>query len=102
MRLARYLLRAPIAVDRIDYDWEKGVVNYRTDKFGIQEIDVLDFIARLAIQVPDPYERLLVYYGIYSNASRLRKQISVEEAGKAQKEAREKLQSNPPHWQVES
>ncbi len=63
MRLARYLLRAPIALDRINYERDKGIVKYRTDKFGILEIDVLDFIARLAVQVPDPWERLLVYFG---------------------------------------
>ena len=86
MRLARYLLRAPIAVDRIDYDRDKGVVKYKTDKFGVLESDVLNLIARLAMQVPDPFERLLVYYGISSNASALRKQVPGEENENEKKE----------------
>ncbi len=97
MRLARYLLRAPIALDRINYERDKGIVKYRTDKFGILEIDVLDFIARLAVQVPDPWERLFVYFGIYSNASGLRKQVPVEEKGKGQDESQEKTAEQPTH-----
>jgi len=97
MRLARYLLRAPIALDRIDYDRDKGIVNYHTDKFGVLEIDVLDFIARLSVQVPDPYERLLVYYGLYSNASALRKQIPVEEGKKEEEESLEDSSDKPKH-----
>jgi len=34
---------------------------------------VLDFIARLSVQIPDPHERIVLYYGLYSNASRQRR-----------------------------
>ncbi len=79
------------------YDRDNGIVNYSTDKFGVLKIDVLDFIARLSVQVPNPYERLLVYYGIYSNASGLRKQVPVEEKGKGQDESQEKTAEQPTH-----
>jgi len=97
MRLGRYLLRAPIALERMDYDRDRGMVTYRTDKFGTVEIEVLDFIARLAVQVPDPYERLVVYYGIYCNSSSLRKQVPVEENLKGESEDERDHQEQPNH-----
>jgi hypothetical protein len=36
---------------------------------GPLELDVLDFIARLSAHIPESYERLVLYYGLYSNAS---------------------------------
>jgi hypothetical protein len=95
MRIGRYLLRAPIALERMDYDRDRGMVTYRTDKFGIMEIEVLDFIARLAVQVPDPYERLVVYYGIYCNSSSLRKQVPVEENQSGESEEGKEEQEQP-------
>ena len=49
----------------------------------------------MAIQVPDPYERLLVYYGLYSNASSLRKQIPVEENVNEGEECLEETSDKP-------
>jgi len=83
-----------VYLDRIGYERDKGIVNYSTDKFSVLEFDILDFIARLSVQVPDPYERLLDYYGIYSNASVRRKQIpgetSESEKKKSQVESSDK------------
>ncbi len=72
MRLARYLLRAPVSLNRMELDAENGVIRYRTDKAGTLTIDVLDFIARLTVQIPDRHQRLVSYFGVYSNASALR------------------------------
>jgi len=36
-------------------------------------LDVLDFIARLSAHIPEPHERFVHYYGLYSNASRQRR-----------------------------
>lgn len=73
-RVARYMLRAPLMLSRISYDRDRATV--RVDPHGSRarettELDVLDFIARLTVQIPDSHERLVHYYGPYSNASRL-------------------------------
>ena len=80
-RVARYMLRAPLMLSRIAYDRERATV--RVDPHGSRareatELDVLDFIARLTVQVPGPHERLVHYYGPYSNASRLRSAAKTE------------------------
>lgn len=68
-------------LSRIAYDRERATVCI--DPHGSRareatELDVLDFIARLAVQVPGPHERLVHYYGPYSNASRLRSVTKTE------------------------
>jgi hypothetical protein len=66
------MLRAPVVMARIPYDRDHATV--RIDPHGPQsegpiELDVLDFIARLSVHIPEPHERLVLYYGLYSNAS---------------------------------
>ena len=60
----------------ISYDRDRATV--RIDPHGPHsegpiELDVLDFIARLTVHIPEPHERLVLYYGLYSNASRQRR-----------------------------
>ena len=64
--VARHMLRAPLMLSRIAYDRERATV--RVDSHGLRtreaaELDALDFIARLAVQVPAPHERLVRCYG---------------------------------------
>ena len=80
-RVARYMFRAPLMLSRIAYDRDRATV--RIDPHGSRarettELDVLDFIARLAVQIPDPHERLVHYYGPYSNASHQRPVTKVD------------------------
>ena len=75
-RVARYMLRAPVILSRISYDREQQTVRIgpqRSRGGGPAVLDVLDFVARLTVQIPDPHERLVLYYGPYSNASRQRR-----------------------------
>ena len=63
-------------MSRISYDRTHATV--RIDPHGPHsegpiELDVLDFIARLSVHIPEPHERLVLYYGLYSNASRQRR-----------------------------
>jgi hypothetical protein len=63
-------------MSRISYDRDHATV--RIDPHGPHsegpiDLDVLDFIARLTVQIPEAHERLVHYYGIYSNASRQRR-----------------------------
>jgi hypothetical protein len=76
-RLGRYLLRAPVTLNRVDYDRCGQLVTVDTDDGQGLELDVLDFVARLVVQIPDKFERLQVYCGgaafrVYANASKLR------------------------------
>ena len=75
-RVARYMLRASVVVSRISYDRTRAMV--RIDPHGPHsegplDLDVLDFIARLSVHIPEPHERLVLYYGLYSNASKQRR-----------------------------
>ncbi len=48
------------------------MVNLKTHDGKCEQLDVLDFIARLVVQIPDKRARLHVYYGVYANSSKLR------------------------------
>ena len=70
------MLRAPVVMARISYDRTRATV--RIDPHGPHsedplDLDVLDFIARLTVQIPEAHERLVLYYGLYSNASKQRR-----------------------------
>jgi len=61
-RVARYMLRASVVMSRISYDRDHATV--RIDprdphSEGPIELDVLDFIARLSVHIPEPHERLM-------------------------------------------
>ncbi len=75
--LARYLLRAPVSLERLWYNPEAGTVTIRP-LVGEGDIPVemgaLEFIARLITHIPDTHERQVVYYGAYANASGVRLQ----------------------------
>ena len=65
-----------MVLSRISYDREGQEVRIksRSSQRGDEVVlDILDFIARLSVQVPDPHERLVLYFGLYSNASRQRR-----------------------------
>ena len=78
-RLARYIMRPPISLDRVEWGGE-GVVHYRA-KGGhdgrslpagdaAEAFDPAEFIARVIMHIPEPRRHLVRYYGWYSNVSR--------------------------------
>ena len=77
-RLARYIMRPPLSLERMR--WTEGAreVAYtlkpKEGQPGAQEhLDPLDFLARLLAHVPEPKLHLAHYYGWYSNVSRGRR-----------------------------
>ena len=75
--VARYLLRAPVSLERLWYNPEAGTVTIRplTEQGDSPvEMDALEFIARLITHIPDAHERQVVYYGAYANASGIQRQ----------------------------
>ncbi len=88
-RLAHYMLRCPLSLERMIRVTGQGTVIYRAEKkacrhfpkpaspdlFGgvrrnFQVFDPLDFIAELTQHIPEPRMHLVRYFGWYSNKSR--------------------------------
>jgi hypothetical protein len=78
-RLARYVMRPPISLERLEWDGV-GEVEYRGKKGhdgghaaepgAADGLDPLEFLARVLMHVPEPRRHLVRYYGWYSNATR--------------------------------
>jgi len=80
-RLAEYLLRPPMAESRmIGYDKKEGKVyfhargakNWKTGRRAriVGRMDSAEFVARLLAQTPPKGQKLVNYYGLYSNKVR--------------------------------
>jgi len=77
-RLARYIMRPPISLERMSWDGV-GEVRYRRkrghESSGLNEreveaFDPREFLARVIMHIPEPRRHLVRYYGWYSNVSR--------------------------------
>jgi len=77
-RLARYILRPPVSLERLHWEEGSDQVAYtrkaRNGRPGATErIDALDFLARLIAFIPEPRQHTVFYYGWLSNVSRGRR-----------------------------
>jgi hypothetical protein len=78
--MLRYGTRAPIAGSRLSID-EEGQVVYRLAKpWGITGATTLrlkptDFLRRLAMLIPPPYQNLIRYFGVFASRSKLRPRL---------------------------
>ena len=92
-RLARYLARPPVSLERMEWDREKGEVLYRTGRGHAEErggeeersddverIDELEFLARVVTQLPEPRKHSIRYYGYYAAVVRARRRQANAEA----------------------
>ena len=79
--LAEYIIRAPVAESRIvEYNRDRAevTIEYRkrdasgnkTKRMDRETMNVLDFIARFIQHIPEVYQQMVRYYGVYSNRSR--------------------------------
>ena len=78
-RLARYIMRPPISLERMCWDGggevlyrPKGGHDCRTRQPGdpTEAFDPAEFLARVIMHIPEPRCHLVRYYGAYSNVSR--------------------------------
>ncbi len=74
-RLAEYLLRAPLALDKMHWNPATRTVLYRSarswhTKRNYEIFAGADFIAALAEHIPEKSNQLIRYYGRYSNKCR--------------------------------
>jgi hypothetical protein len=78
-RLARYLLRAPVSLERLAFDAEAGLASYRCrpgrEPFTGETVgcDPSELLARVLIHIPEPRRHLVRYYGAYSSVVRARR-----------------------------
>jgi hypothetical protein len=83
-RMARYILRPPLSLERMQYsDGADKVVYARKGSNGrpgsVERFDALDFLARVIAHIPPPRIHLIRYLGHYSNVSRGRRRKEKEE-----------------------
>ena len=88
-RLARYIMRPPVSLERMAWDGE-GEVRYRR-KGGhedpalrldpVETFDPAEFLARVIMHIPEPRRHLVRYYGWYSNVSRGKRRKADAELG---------------------
>ncbi len=75
MKLAGYMLRAPMALEKMTYDAPTGTVIYRSKmhaglKRNFQLLPGAEWLELLCRHIPDRYEHLVRYVGWYSNRAR--------------------------------
>ncbi len=75
--LARYLMRSPLSLTRMQFAPDPGEVIYarknghdRAEGQGEERVDAMEFIARVLVQIPEPRRHSARYYGHYSCAAR--------------------------------
>ncbi len=74
-KLAGYMLRAPMSLEKMRYDAETGSVIYRSKmhlglKRNFQVMPGAQWLELLCRHIPDRYEHLVRYVGWYSNRAR--------------------------------
>ena len=74
-KLAGYMLRAPMSLQKMVYDATSGTVIYRSKmhaglKRNFQVMSGAEWLALLCRHIPDRYEHLVRYVGWYSNRAR--------------------------------
>ena len=79
-RLARYLLRAPVSLERLRVGEDAGSLAYagrrRSTHRGTGDeavLDPLDFLARVVMHIPEPRRHVIRYFGAYSSVVRARR-----------------------------
>ncbi len=77
-RLVRYLMRAPVSQERLEFDPDLAQVRLRP-KAGaddgrteneVERLDPHEVVARVIAQIPEPRKHLIHSYGHYANAAR--------------------------------
>lgn len=77
-RLARYILRPPVSLERMAFNEGSDDVVYtrkptKGQPGGSEHMDALDFLARVIAYIPEPRRHTVFYFAWYSNVSRGRR-----------------------------
>jgi len=73
--LAQYIVHPTFFADKIRYNEDTGTVIYKSrmhlgKKRNFEVLDAIEFLHRVCLHIPNPYESLIRYYGFYANAAR--------------------------------
>lgn len=73
--LCQYIIRAPLAMQKLEWDEEQDTVTLRSSPSGYfrgkqVHFSCLDFIAQLTLHIPPQGKHLLRRYGLYSSRAR--------------------------------
>jgi Putative transposase len=91
-RLARYLLRAPVSLERLSFDPASDRIAYarrpgrgHDHEPAIAErlTDSKELLARFLLHIPEPRRHAIRHYGAYSNVARVRRARQTAAAGSA-------------------
>jgi hypothetical protein len=66
------MIRPLLSLERLSLDEREGKVCYRygKDREEVEQMDYLEFIARVTSHIPDKGQVTVRYYGLYANAHR--------------------------------
>lgn len=72
-KLAQYIVHPTFFANKIRYNQDTGSVIYKSrihlgKKRNFEVLDAIEFLHRVCLHIPDPYESLIRYYGYYANA----------------------------------
>jgi len=85
-RLAQYVVHASFAAKKIRYVEASESVIYKSRmhkgrKRNFEVMGAVEFLHRVCLHIPDPYEAMIRYYGHYANAARgKRRKLGLEES----------------------
>lgn len=83
-RLAQYIVHTSFSQEKIKFIEDTGSIIYKSNmhlgkKRNFEVLDAIEFLHRVCLHIPAPYESLIRYYGFYSNAARgKRKRLGLE------------------------
>ena len=87
-RLARYLLRPPVSLERLRVDEDAQAIAYAGRRRGGHDppsastpLDPKEFLARVLMHIPEPRRHVIRYYGAYSSVVRARRARQAAAAG---------------------
>jgi hypothetical protein len=71
-RVGKYMIRPILSLKRLSIDKAEGKVCYQygKDSSELEQMDYLEFIARVTSHIPDKGQVMIRYYGLYANAHR--------------------------------
>jgi hypothetical protein len=83
-RLARYLLRAPLSLERLELEGSLARYRHKRAKRPAEELfDRHDLLARLLMHIPAPRLHVVRYYGHYASAARANRRRDADDKGEA-------------------
>ena len=71
-RVGKYMIRPLLSLERLSFSEKEGKVCYRYGKVAeeVEQMNYLEFIARVVSHIPDKGQVTVRYYGLYANAHR--------------------------------